>query len=85
MYYKKKRLEIEAIEITVIGHQPDIYPKPFTNIEIIFNVTGKDLPENAVERAINLSRDKYCVVGQTLVNPVDVQTSFVINQTDAGG
>lgn len=79
---QKKRLEVDAIDITVIGHQPDTYPKPFTNIEIIFNVTGKNLPENAVERAINLSRDKYCIVGQTLINPVDVKTSFVINPKD---
>jgi putative redox protein len=75
---RKKRLTVESVQVTVIGHQPDDHPKPFTDVEIHFTISGKNLPEKAVERAINLSRDKYCVVGQTLTNPVNIQTSFVI-------
>lgn len=78
---RKKRLNVEAIEVTVVGHQPADYPKPFTDVEVKFVITGKNLPPKAVERAINLSRDKYCTVGQTLLNPVDVQTSFVITES----
>lgn len=78
---RKKRLNVEAIEVTVVGHQPEDYPKPFTDVEVKFVITGRNLPSKAVERAINLSRDKYCIVGQTLLNPVDVQTSFVITES----
>jgi putative redox protein len=77
---QKKRLEVDAVDVTVIGEQPDDYPKPFTNVKISFTVSGKNLTEKAVERAISLSRDKYCVVGQTLANVVDVQTSFKIRE-----
>ncbi len=78
---KKKRLTIETVEVTVIGHQPENYPKPFTNIELHFNITGKNLSEKAVKRAINLSHDKYCTVGQTLQTLVDIQTDFTIDQS----
>jgi len=77
---KRKRLEIESVEVTVIGHQPDSYPRPFGPVEIKFTIRGQGLTEKAVERAISLSREKYCVVGQTLLNPVDVQTSFVLTE-----
>lgn len=77
---RKKRLEIDAVDVTVIGYQPEDYPKPFTNIEIKFTISGKNLSDKAVERAISLSREKYCVVGQTLANPVEVTTSFVITK-----
>ena len=76
---QKKRLDIQSVDVTVIGHQPDGYPRPFTDVEIHFTISGKNLSEKAVERAISLSRDKYCIVGQTLASPVNVQTSFVIN------
>lgn len=74
----KKQLQVESVEATVTGHQPEDYPKPFKKVEIKFVVTGKSIPPQAVERAIALSADKYCVVGQTLKNPVDLVTSFEI-------
>jgi len=77
---QKKRLLVETVDVTVIGHQPEGYPKPFTNVELHFNITGKNLSEKAVERAINLSCDKYCMVGQTLQTVVDIQTSFAISE-----
>lgn len=77
---RKKRLEVASVEVTVIGQQPDDYPKPFGPVEIEFTISGNGLTEKAVERAISLSREKYCVVGQTLLNPVDVRTSFILTE-----
>lgn len=74
----KKQVKVSSVEATVIGHQPEDYPKPFKKIEVKFIVKGEDIPEKAVERAIALSRDKYCVVGQTLKEQVELLTSFEI-------
>ena len=74
----KKKVEVDAIEVEVTGHQPELYPKPYKIVEIKFTVHGKDIPPNAVERAIGLSRDKYCVVGQSLKEPVELKTAFEI-------
>ena len=80
---RKKRLQFEAINVTIVGHQPDDYPRPFQTIEIIFQISGADLSPEAVARAIALSKDKYCVVGQSLQNPVTLETSFEIVQLAA--
>ena len=76
---KKKRQNVESINVSVTGHQPEEYPKPFKIVEITLNIKGENISEKAVERAIELSRDIYCIVGQTLKEPVQLQTSYKIN------
>ena len=75
---EKKRQKIGAIQVQVTGHQPEDYPRPYQLAEINFIVSGDRLDPNAVARAIELSREKYCVVGQTLQNEVKITTSFTI-------
>ncbi len=77
---QKKRQAISDVEVMVIGHQPDQYPKPYHKIQLHFIVKGKDLDPQAVERAIELSHDKYCVVSQSLQMNVDVKTSYKIEE-----
>jgi putative redox protein len=75
---QKKRQKIADVEVIVIGHQPDDYPKPYHKIQLHFIVKGENLDPDAVERAIQLSEEKYCVVGQTLKTNVEIKTSFKI-------
>jgi putative redox protein len=75
---QKKRQAVESIDVQVTGHQPDDYPKPFQIVELNFTVKGDNVDPKAVERAVALSRDKYCIVGQTLQTPVELKTSFSI-------
>jgi putative redox protein len=75
---QKKRLKITDVEVQIEAHQPDDYPKPFQIIEIKYIVKGEDIDAKAVERAIDLSATKYCVVSQTLYQNVEIKTSFEI-------
>ena len=40
---RKQRQDLTALEIEVIGHQPEHFPKPFTLIEVKFTARGKGL------------------------------------------
>ena len=77
---QKKRQKIDDVEVQVIAHNNDDYPKPYHTVELKFIVKGQDLDPKAVERAIHLSHDKYCVVGQTLQNETKITTSFEIKE-----
>ena len=77
---KKKRQAVTAVEVKVTGHQPDDYPKPFEVVELDFTVKGDNVDPKAVERAIELSRETYCIVGQTLKNTVELRTSFTVEE-----
>ncbi len=63
---KKMRQEMTSLEIEVNGLQGDEYPKPFHTIEMKYIVGGKNLDKSKIEKAINMSQDKYCTVSQTL-------------------
>jgi putative redox protein len=75
---EKQRQQVTSIEIEVIGHQPEQYPKPFENVEVRYKFHGKDLDPQKVAHAIELSETKYCLVSQTIQHPGKVTTSFEI-------
>ena len=63
---RKKRQRLTGLEINVRGEKPDTYPKGFKDIELEFIVKGKEIEEEAVKRAIELSMEKYCSVKASL-------------------
>ncbi len=62
---QKKREPVEAFEVYVEGVRAETHPKVFVEIDVLYRVTGNVKPES-VERAIELSRDKYCGVSAML-------------------
>jgi putative redox protein len=52
-------------------------PKKITGVELHFVVKG-NVPDDRVERAIALSREKYCSVWHSLDPAIDFKTSFTV-------
>jgi putative redox protein len=78
---QKKKQQVTDIDINVKGEKADTYPKKFTEIEIEFIVSGKDLLEEAVKKAVELSMEKYCSVKATLEGVAKISFSYRIVQT----
>jgi putative redox protein len=62
----KKRLTVESYEVRVAGVQRDEYPRVLTRVDVIHDVAGPDVTEDAVRRSIELSATKYCPVNAML-------------------
>ena len=75
---KKKKQEINGVEIKVKGEKAENYPKKFTDIDIEFTVRGRNVSEDAVKRAVELSMEKYCSVKATLEGSAKVTWSYKI-------
>jgi putative redox protein len=75
---KKKRQDVRGLEINVSGEKAQDYPKRFTDIGIEFVVTGKNISEEAVKRAIGLSMERYCSVKATIEGPAKVHFTYRI-------
>ncbi|MDP3049022.1 MAG: OsmC family protein [Thermodesulfovibrionales bacterium] len=75
---KKKKQEINGVEIKVKGEKAGNYPKKFTNIDIEFIVRGRNVSDDAVKRAVELSMEKYCSVKATLEGSAKVTWSYKI-------
>ncbi|MCW9040928.1 MAG: OsmC family protein, partial [Rhodospirillales bacterium] len=57
---RKAREPVEDVDITLTAERADEIPKVFTKIHMHFTVKGAGVKEKTVERAINLSAEKYC-------------------------
>ena len=62
----KKRQAVTDYRVLVTGSQRDEYPQVYTEIDVLHDVTGDDLSEAAIRRAIELSATKYCPVNAML-------------------
>jgi putative redox protein len=77
---KKKRQDVSALEIDVTGEKADEHPKKYTSIRIEFLIRGRNISEEAVRRAIELSMDKYCSVKATLEGVAKVSYGYRIEE-----
>ena len=75
---KRGRHEVSGCQVKVTSERASTDPKVFTRIHLHFTVTGKQLAEAAVARAIELSHDKYCSATIMLGKTADITTSFEI-------
>lgn len=77
---QKKRERVTAVEVNVKGEKADEHPKKFIAIEVEYVVSGRDLSEEAVKKAVSLSWDKYCSVKATLEGTAKMKYSYRIVQ-----
>ena len=75
---RKKRQEITGLEVEIEGARREEHPKTYTDIWVRFTVKGPNVDPAAVERAIELSRDKYCAAAATLRHTATLHYDFSI-------
>ncbi len=63
---KKMRQDVTAVELNIKAERSEEHPEPYTKIDIEYVVTGRDLEEDRVKHAVELSQEKYCSVSAML-------------------
>ena len=79
---KKSRQEITDCELKITSQRADSDPKVFTDIQLHFIVSGHNLKEKQVERAIKLSAEKYCSASIMLGATANITHDFEIINVD---
>lgn len=74
---KKMREEVKSYKVTVEAERATEHPMVFTKINVHYILEGNLKIEN-VEKAINLSMDKYCSVTHMLNKTATITHSFEI-------
>ncbi len=77
---RKKKIEVKSFTIELEAERAEDYPKEITEITLNYKFSGKGLKKEAVERAIELSQDKYCGVSETLRKNVEINHTYVIEE-----
>ncbi len=83
---RKQRQEVSAYEVRVKGWRTNEYPKEFVVIEIEHIVTGRNISVQALERAIELSEERYCAVSAMLSEAAEISSTYqIIEEEGASG
>ena len=77
---EKAKQKVTNVEVELSAERAETIPKVFTEIHLHFVVTGTEVAEKHVERAVNLSADKYCSVAKMLENGAKISHSFEIKE-----
>ncbi len=72
----KAQQNFSDIQVKVSADRREEIPRIYTDINLHFIVTGVDLAEKQVARAIKLSAEKYCSVSHMLQDTVNITHSY---------
>jgi putative redox protein len=82
---QKKRQSISKFEVSIDAPRSHDHPQVFTNALITFRLTGSDVEEAAVLRAIELSATKYCPVQAMLEQAFPIALHYEIYEGEEDG
>jgi len=72
---------VTGCSVKLQAERAEADPKVFTRIHFAFTVTGHKLPRAAVERAVQLSHEKYCSASAMLAKTAELSFSVDIVDT----
>lgn len=75
---QKGRHDLKGLTVSFDGQRAETHPKRFLKVHLTFHITG-NVPADAVERAIALSKSTYCSVSNTLRADMEFTTSVTIS------
>jgi putative redox protein len=75
---RKSRQQMAACEVEIEAERAGEIPKVFTKIHLHFIVSGKDLDESKVAKAVALSADKYCSATRMLEKTAAITHDFEV-------
>jgi putative redox protein len=76
---KKMRVEITGFDIDIEADLTEEHPKVFSEIRMVYRFHGKDMNQAKVEKAVNLSQERYCGVSEMLRknSPISYRIEYV--------
>jgi putative redox protein len=77
---QRGRHAVHGCSVKITADRADAPPQVFTKIHMHFTVTGKNLPSTAVERAVQMSHEKYCSATIMLGKTAEISTSFEVQE-----
>jgi putative redox protein len=77
---KKMRIEPDYFNVEVEGELSEEHPKVYHTLQINYIFRGKELPMDKLEKAVNLSQERYCAVTAMLGKSAKISHKIVIEK-----
>ena len=76
---KKMQMPFDALAVEVEGEAREEHPQVYTRIHLRYILKGSQLDRDKIDKAIALSRDKYCAIHAMLSKSVPISHEVVLN------
>jgi len=76
---KKMRVELDNFGVEVEANNTEEHPKHYDEMKVIYKFWGKDLPMDKLEKAVNLSEERYCGVSHVYKQYVKMTHEIRVN------
>ena len=80
-FLRRARLSVTDRVVELDAERATEDPKVFTRIRFHYVITGKGLPATQVERAIKLSKDKYCSASAMMAMTAALEWDYEIRES----
>jgi len=77
---KKMRVNVEEFYVEVEGDVTEEHPKKFEGMKVIYRLKGKDINPKNVEKAVDLSANRYCGVSANYKEAFDIDHEIIIEE-----
>lgn len=77
---KKMRVRVQGFELKIDAERKQEHPRYYSKVHVKYVFYGKDIPEDKVKQAIELSQHKYCSVSATMRAVGELTYSFEIKE-----
>ena len=77
MCSERDRHDLRGLKVGLVAERADEEPRRFTSVALQFTVTG-NVPPEPIQRAIDLSREKYCSVWHSLRQDIELTATFTV-------
>jgi len=77
---KKMRVEFDSLVVEVEGDLTEEHPKRFEGMKVTFRVKGKNIKQSNIEKAVNLSKDRYCGVSANYIKAFPIEHEIIIEE-----
>jgi putative redox protein len=74
---RKGRHDLRGLRADLVGERAQEEPRRVIAVDVRFTITG-NVPGDLVQRAIDLSREKYCSVWHSMRQDIPMTTSFQV-------
>ena len=79
---RKMKCEIDAYEMSVEGERNADPPQYYKSFKLMIRIAGKGITPRKIERAIFLSREKYCSVYHSIRKDIEMRVEYKIESPD---
>lgn len=77
----KMRVVYDRLDIEVSGHRVEEHPKVFSDIQVVYRLSGENIPVEKVNKALQMAEQVYCSASNMIKKVAEITYSIEINGT----